>query len=86
MLGTHAFDGRQMRGAAVEPRDRAEQADGVGMLRVGEKFIDRRALHDLAAAYITATSSQTSATTPRSWVIRMIAAPLAGLQFAQSSR
>ena len=36
----------------------------------------------ISPAYITATSSQTSATTPRSWVIRMIAAPLARLQFA----
>ena len=40
-----------MRGAAVEPRDRAEQADGVGMLRVGEQFVDRRALDDLAGIH-----------------------------------
>ena len=40
-----------MRGAAVEPRDRAEQADGVGMLRHREQFIDRRALDDLAGIH-----------------------------------
>ena len=47
----HAFDGGEMRGAAVEPRDRAEQADGVGMLRIGEELVDRRALDDLAGIH-----------------------------------
>ena len=40
-----------MRGAAVEAGDRAEQADGVGVLRVGKEFIDRRALDDLAGIH-----------------------------------
>ena len=40
-----------MRGAAVEPRDRAEQADGVGMLRIGEELVDRRALDDFAGIH-----------------------------------
>ena len=47
----HALDGGQMRGAATEPRDRAEQADRVGMLRIGEQLIDRRALDDLAGIH-----------------------------------
>ena len=40
-----------MRDAVVEARDRAEQADGVGMLRVGEQLVDRRALDDLAGIH-----------------------------------
>ena len=40
-----------MRGAAVEPRDRAEQADGVGMLGRGEQFVDGGALDDLAGIH-----------------------------------
>ena len=34
-----------MRDAMVEARDRAEQADGVGMLRIGKQLVDRRASH-----------------------------------------
>ena len=37
-------------------------------------------------AYMTTTSSQTSATTPRSWVMRMIAAPLSSRSLRISSR
>jgi hypothetical protein len=40
----------------VEARDRAEQADGVRMLRVVEERIDRRPLDD-RPAYITITAS-----------------------------
>jgi hypothetical protein len=40
-----------MRRAPVEPRDRAEQADGVGMLWPGKQFVDRRALDDLAGIH-----------------------------------
>ena len=40
----------------------------------------------ISPAYMTATSSQISATTPRSWVIRMMAAPLAACSSRIRSR
>jgi hypothetical protein len=40
-----------MRCAAIEPRDRAEQADGVGMLRACKQFIDGGAFDDLAGIH-----------------------------------
>jgi hypothetical protein len=40
-----------MRDAMVEPRDRAQQADGVGMLWIGEELADRRALDNLAGIH-----------------------------------
>ena len=51
MFGTMPSMVARCVGAAVEPRDRAEQADGVGMLRAGEQFVDRRALDDLAGIH-----------------------------------
>ena len=42
MFGHHALDRGEALRAAVEPRDRAEQADRVGMLRRGEQLVDRR--------------------------------------------
>ena len=59
----------------VEPRDRAEQADRVGMLRRREQVARPAPRSTIWPAYITTTSSAISATTPRSWVIRMIAVP-----------
>src|ERR1700754_586805 len=47
----HALDGREVRGLAVQARDRAEQADGVGMLWAREQLIHRRALDDLAGIH-----------------------------------
>ena len=79
---------RWWRGA--RPGDRA-----AGSSRAGRRCRDAaglRTMHRPAArstispAYITATSSQTSATTPRSWVIRMIAAPLAAFNSRIRSR
>ena len=51
MLGTMPSMVARCVGTAVEPRDRAEQADGVGMLRAGEQLVDRRALDDLAGIH-----------------------------------
>ena len=82
----HALDGGEMVGSAVEPRDRAEQADRVGMLRARRTARRPAARSTISPAYITATSSQTSATTPRSCVIRMMAAPLAAFSSRIRSR
>ena len=41
------------------------------MLRAAEDGFDGAPLHHLRPAYITTTSSHISATTPRSWVIRI---------------
>ena len=57
---------------AVHARHRAEQAPGVGHLGVGEDVVDR-ALSTHCPPYMTTTVSHVSATTPRSWVMRMIA-------------
>ena len=59
----------------VQPRDRAEQADGVRMLRLGEERRAPARARRPAPAYITTTSSAISAITPRSCVMRMIAVP-----------
>jgi hypothetical protein len=45
-------------GAEIEPRDRGEQPDRVGMLRRLEQRVGRRR-STISPAYITATSSQT---------------------------
>ena len=77
MSGTHALDRwRGARDSVVEPRDRAEQADGVGMLRAWRTA--RRPARARRSRRHTSPRPrrQTSATTPRSWVIRMMAAPL----------
>ena len=49
--GHRALDGRQPLALDVEARDRAQQADRVGMLRIGEQGVDRRALDDLAGVH-----------------------------------
>ena len=66
--------------------ERAEQPDRVGMLRAREQRVDAAPARRPGPAYITTTSSQTSATTPRSWVMRMIAAPLSSRSLRISSR
>ena len=66
-------DRRQaLRPRPVDARDRAEQAPRVGVLRVVEDLVERALLDD-PPAYITAIRSAMSATTPRSWVTRIIA-------------
>src|SRR5262249_31722118 len=47
----HALDARKMRGAPLKPRDRAKQADSIGMLRRGEQFIDLSTFDDLAGVH-----------------------------------
>src|ERR1700722_17691386 len=47
----HALDGSERRGPPVEPRDRTEQADGVGMLGTSEQLIDRGTLDYLAGIH-----------------------------------
>ena len=82
----HALDGGEMRRCG----GRAAESS-----RAGRRCRDAAALANssstgarstISPAYITATSSQTSATTPRSWVIRMIAAPLAAFSSRIRSR
>ena len=59
----------------VEPRQRAEQAPRVRVLRPLEDLVDRCPARRPRPAYMTTTSSAISATTPRSCVIMMIALP-----------
>ena len=49
--GHRALDGGQPLAIDVEPRDRAQKADRVGMLRIGEQRADRRLLDDLAGVH-----------------------------------
>ena len=67
----------------VERGDAAEQALGVGVLRLLEDRHGPPACSTTRPAYITSTRSTNSATTPRSWVIRITAMPNSLLQRAQ---
>ena len=49
--GHRALDRRQPLALDVEARDRAQKADRVGVLRIGEQGIDRRLLDDLAGVH-----------------------------------
>ena len=64
---------RRQAAAVRARRHRAEQAPGVGVLRALEDVVDDARSRRPGRAYITSTSSQISATTPRSCVIMMIA-------------
>ena len=81
-----AFDRRQARLLDVEARDRAEQADRVRMLRRMRTGPATGACSTTRPAYITTTSSATSATTPRSWVMRMTAVPVSRCRVRMRSR
>ncbi len=67
---------------AAEARHRGEQAGGVGAVaaRTGS------GASTIRPAYMTATRSHSSATTPRSWVIRRIAMPSSARRPASRSR
>ena len=56
------------------------------MLRVVEDIAAPGARSTTRPEYITATSSAISATTPRSWVIRMIAMPVCACRSRSRSR
>ena len=79
-----AGDGRELVATVVvEPRHRAQQAQGVGVLRAARTARRRGAVSTMRPAYITITRSHRPATTPRSWVIRTIAMPSSRLQPAE---
>ena len=67
-------------GLDVEPRERPHQAARVGMQRAARTARSTGASSTMRPAYMTTTRSQVSATTPRSWVIRMMAVPSLLLQ------
>ena len=71
--GRHAAgDGRKPRSRrSPTARDRAQQAHRVGVLRARRTGRVAGACSTISPAYITATSSHISATTPRSWVMSM---------------
>ena len=51
-IGHHALDGDQpLVAVAAQPRDRAQEAQRIGMLRVGEQQADRRLLDDAAGIH-----------------------------------
>ena len=73
-VGRTAGDRRQPRVARrVELRDRAQQRLGVRVPGLGEQRPGRAPSRRSGPAYITAMSSVRPATTPRSWVTRIIA-------------
>ena len=82
MSGTRALDRRQPLGASGRAAGSSQQPDRVGMLGLREQRRRPARARRSRPAYITATSSPISATTPRSWVIRMMAVPVSRLQLA----
>ena len=67
----------------VDARHRVDQRPGVGMARIGEHLLRSAPPRRPRRAYITTTRWQTLAMTPRSWLIRMIAAPKSRVQLAR---
>ena len=80
--GTVALDGAQAR-ARRAARDRRHQPPGVGMLRIARTGLRTGACSTIRPAYITATRSAISATTPRSWVMSRSARPSSRWSVAQ---
>ena len=71
---------------AVHARDRREEPERVGHLGPIVEHAPVGATSTIRPPYITATSSATSATMPRSWVIRMTVVPNSACRFEISSR
>ena len=82
-IGHLALDRGQPRLLAVQPRDRAEQAARVRMLRLGEERLDRGASRRCVPRTSRPRRCAISATTPRSCVMRMIAMPVSSRSIAQ---
>jgi hypothetical protein len=70
-----AGDGVQRARGRLDAGDRTQQRARVGMLRVMEDLASTGPLSTTRPRYITTTRSHISATTPRSWVMSMIAMP-----------
>ena len=79
-----AGDGGETLAPHADVRDGAEGLPCRGA--VGQKRAGRGSCSTISPAYMTATSSQISATTPRSWVMRMMAGPVSARSLASSSR
>ena len=75
-LGTCPFDRGEPAGSAVQARDRAQQAHCVRDAAACRTRPAPARCSTTRPAYITSTSSAPRATTPRSWVMRMIALPV----------
>ena len=75
--------GRLQRGGLAELRHRSHQADGVGVARVAEHLARPGRSRRSRPAYITATRSAISATTPRLWVTNSMPMPRSCLQLLQ---
>ena len=67
--------GDQAMPVLLERGNAGEQAVGVGMQRRVEQRLRPATVPTMRPAYITSTRSATSATTPMSWVMRMMAMP-----------
>ena len=85
--GVPGIDGRRRGRSSVEARDRAEQPPRVGVLGVVEDLVDASPCLDASGRRTSrARGRRSSATTPRSWVIRITAEPGSLAQVADSSR
>jgi hypothetical protein len=83
--GHAAGDGFQPLLRAGERRHRRQQRQRVGVLRIGEKGA-AGARSTMRPAYITATSSAISATTPRLWVMNRMPVPCRSRSVASRER
>ncbi len=76
--GDGSLDRRQPVGGGVDPRNCRHQANCGAGRRRGQRWS--------CVAYLTTTSSQVSATTPRSWVTSLTAAPIRSRKSVISSK
>ena len=69
----------------LDARHAVQQRHGIGMARRAEDVASTGPVSTMRPPYITATRCATSATTPRSWVMRMTAAPVSAWRRASSA-
>ena len=81
-----AGDGVEPRVGGVDARHALQQRDGVGVARPRERSRRPAPVSTMRPPYITATRWATSATTPRSWVMRITAAPVSAWRRASSGQ
>ena len=85
-FGHVARDHAQLVADVADDRDRGDQARGCRGAAGRRKSVVTSVCSTISPAYITATRSHISATTPRSWVIRMIAVPVSLAEVRASGR
>ena len=81
-----AFDRLRRDAAEIGAGDGVHQAEGVGVLRAGRRACSTGACSTMRPAYMTATRSHISATTPRSWVMSRTLMPDSCCRVAQQGQ